>query len=528
MKKQRKKRAPVPDYVSPSQLTLEGFETPFEQKLNPKNRWVVLANIIPWDEICNLYLKHVGVSHTGRPPINPRVVIGSIIIKHICNLDDRETVDQISENVYMQYFLGYSSFTNQAPFDASLFVEFRKRLGFEQLNAINEKIISLRAKLDTLQINTDETNADDSDASKTGSPPSGNHSQSAQDEKQHPDAPTANKGRLLMDATACPQDIAYPTDLDLLSEAREKSEHLIDLLYDPDIHKEKPRTYRRIARKRYLNTAQKKSKSRKSIRAAVGSQLRYLKRNLRSINKLLDTYNQIPFVKEDYKYLLVINTVFQQQKEMYDKRTHRVDHRIVSIHQPHVRPIVRGKSQAKVEFGAKIHVSMIDGISLLDEISWEAFNEGSHMMDYIEKYKIRFGYYPKEVLADKIYCTRANRKALKLLGIKLLAKPLGRPSAVSNHVRPGERNSIEGKFGQAKTAYGLNRIHARLVETSESMIASIILVLNLVNLARVGVLCLFDNIIVSFSAKQLRYFRLLLNWRNENHNNLLLNFGLAA
>ncbi len=527
MTKQRKRRASAPDYVSPNQLTLEGFETPFEQALNPKNRWVTLANLIPWDEICNLYLKHVGVSNTGRPPINPRIVIGSVIIKHLCNIDDRETVDQISENVYMQYFLGYSSFTNQAPFDASLFVEFRKRLGFEQLNAINERIISLRANLATQQINTHEANAEGSDAPKTGSAPD-NHSQSAQDEKQHTDAPTINKGRLLMDATACPQDIAFPTDLNLLSDAREKSEYLIDLLYDPDFHKQKPRTYRRLARKRYLNTAQKKSKSRKTIRAAIGGQLQYLARNIKSINNLLDTYDQIPFENEDYKYLLVIGTVYQQQKEMHVKCTNRVDHRIVSIHQPHVRPIVRGKSQAKVEFGAKIHVSLIDGISLLDEINWEAFNEGSHMMDYIEKYKIRFGYYPKEVLADQIYCTRANRKALKLIDIKLLAKPLGRPPAVSNHVRPGERNPIEGKFGQAKTAYGLDRIHARLPETSESMIASIILVLNLVNLAGMGVLCLFDNVIVSFSAKYLRYFMLPSNWKNENRNNLILNFEPAA
>lgn len=504
MIKHRKKRASAPEYVSPNQLTLEGFETPFELSLNPKNRWVVLAHLIPWDEISNLYLKHVGVSSTGRPPINPRVVIGSVIIKHMCNLDDRETVDQISENVYMQYFLGYSSFTNQAPFDASLFVEFRKRLGSEQLNAINERIVSLKANFGTQQINTHECDAEDSDAPDSGSKP-GSHSQTAQDEKHDAEALTINKGRLLMDATACPQDIAFPTDLNLLSDARVKSEYLIDLLYDPDFHKQKPRTYRRAARKEYLKTAQKKSKSRKTIRVAVGKQLRYLARNLRSINRLLDTYDQIPFENGDYRYLLIINTVFEQQKEMYDKRTHRVDHRIVSIHQPHVRPIVRGKSQAKVEFGAKIHVSLIDGISFLDEISWEAFNEGSHMMSYIEKYKLRFGYYPKEVLADQIYCTRDNRKALKLLGITLIAKPLGRPPAVSNHVRPGERNPIEGKFGQAKTAYGLDRIRARLTGTSESMIASIILVLNLVKLARMGVLCLITKIKSSFSARRPKY-----------------------
>jgi transposase, IS5 family len=145
----RKKRAPTPVYVSPNQLSLDCFKTPFEQNLIRTNRWVVLANLIPWDEICGLYLKHVGVSITGRPPLSPRIVIGSIMIKHLGNLDDRETVDQISENMYMQYFLGYSSFTPEAPFDTSLFVEFRKRLGMENLNAINERIIALKTTLES-------------------------------------------------------------------------------------------------------------------------------------------------------------------------------------------------------------------------------------------------------------------------------------------------------------------------------------------------------------------------------------------
>ena len=126
------------------------------------------------------------------------------------------------------------------------------------------------------------------------------------------------------------------------------------------------------------------------------------------------------------------------------------------------------------------------------------------MMEYIEKYRNRFGFYPKEVLADQIYCNRINRAALKEKGIKLLAKPLGRPSAVQQHVSPGERNPIEGKFGQAKTAYGLNRVKARLRETSESWIASIILVLNLVKLAGEALPSLFAKMLLSFSALAIR------------------------
>ena len=311
---------------------------------------------------------------------------------------------------------------------------------------------------------------------------------------------------MIFDATTCPQDIAYPTDLNLLSEAREMTEKVIDMLHNPTLHKRKPRTYRVVARKRFLQTAQKKNKSRKEIRKAVGSQLRFLKSNLNSIEKLLDDHPTMPLAPKYLKYLMVINTLYDLQKQMYKSCSHSVDDRIVSIHQPHVRPIVRGKTQAKVEFGAKIHVSVIDGISFLDELSWDAFNEGSHMKDYVEQYRKRFGCYPRELLADQIYCNRVNRAALKEKGIKLLAKPLGRPSAVTVHVSPGERNPIEGKFGQAKTGYGLNRIKARLQGTSETWIACIILVLNLVKLAGASTLCLVINVVARFSARLSRKF----------------------
>lgn len=487
----KKKRAPSPSYVSPNQLYLDCFITPFDQKLVRTNRWVALADLIPWDEICGLYLKQVGINTTGRPPLSPRVIIGSIMIKHLLNLDDRETVAQISENMYMQYFIGYSSFTPEPPFDPSLFVDFRKRLGMDNVNAINEKIIALKTSFESG--GSIQKPAEDADQEKDNN------------DKQDGNPPSQeNKGKVIFDATACPQDIAFPTDLDLLSDAREKTEQLIDKIFDPSLHEKKPRTYRRVARRRYLLTAKKRNKSKNEIRKAVGSQLRFVRRNLNSINKLLDVCPAFPLKPKDRKYLLVINTLYDQQKYMHKNRVHSVDDRIVSIHQPHVRPIVRGKAQAKVEFGAKIHISVIDGITFLDEISWDAFNEGSHMKDYLEKYRNRFGFYPKEVLADQIYCTRPNRAMCKEKGTKLKAKPLGRPSAVPNHVSPGERNPVEGKFGQAKTAYGLNRIRARLQNTSESWIASIILVLNLVKLAGAALLCQIAKWLESFSAWSLR------------------------
>ena len=501
MQKASKRRASAPNFVSPSQLVLSGFETPFSQQLRQTNRWVVLASKIPWDEISNIYTKQVGISRTGRPPLNPRVVIGSLIIKHMCNLDDRETVAQIAENMYMQYFLGYSSFNPEPPFDASLFVEFRTRIGLEQINAINEKIHALSQGIETGKAESvparEETDKNTRDGGNIKQ-----ESQLSEPTSKPVDEVPILKGRVLFDATACPQDIAFPTDLGLLSEAREKSEQIIDEIYSKTLHLKKPRTYREEARKEFLKVAQKKNKKQSVIRKAVGKQLRYLSRNLKSIDKLLDRYKLFPLAPRQQKYLMVIHTLYQQQKEMFDGRKHTIEHRIVSIHQPHVRPIVRGKANAKVEFGSKIHISLVDGYVFLDELSWDAYNEGSHMMAYVEQYRRRFGYYPKEILADQIYCNRKNRKELKEKGIALLAKPLGRPPAVKKqHIRPGERNPVEGKFGQAKTAYGLANIKARLKETSESWIACIFLVLNLVKLAGVALLCLLVKIANwSFSA----------------------------
>lgn len=299
---------------------------------------------------------------------------------------------------------------------------------------------------------------------------------------------------MITDATACPQDITYPTDTKLIYACMEKSVLLIDRLYDKKLHKIKPRTDRGKYRKLFLRIAQNRNPRRNTIRKAVKELLTGLKNNIKSIHKLLNIRPQglTILTPKEYKYLLVIQTVYDQQKSMLANKSHKVADRIVSIHQPHIRPIVRGKLNAKVEFGAKIQLTLMNGFAFLDEFSWDAFNEGKCLLSSVEKYKQRWGYYPEIVLADKIYCNRENRKALKELKIVLKAKPLGRPKAgEQSSVSPGERNPIEGKFGQAKVKYGLNRIMARLDLTSKSWVACIVLVLNLVKLAQGSPLCTY-------------------------------------
>ncbi len=211
--------------------------------------------------------------------------------------------------------------------------------------------------------------------------------------------------------------------------------------------------------------------------------------------------------------LLVVTEVYRQQLWMYENESNRIDDRIVSITQPHIRPIVRGKAGKPVEFerggrcfasslsnhavGAKLSVSSFENYVFLDHLSWDNFNESGDLKSQIEEYKNYTGYYPSSVHVDKIYRTRANRAWCKERGIRLSGSPLGRkPKNISEESKKQAayderiRNIIEGKFGQAKRRYSLNCIMSKLPSTSETSIAIIFLVMNLSRLLR-QVNCLF-------------------------------------
>lgn len=502
MGKAIKNRASKQEYVSQRQLKLPGFDTPFDQHLDPTNRWVILAQNIPWDRLVNFYEKSVK-SNYGASRINGRIAIGSLIIKFMNDLSDREVLQAIQENIYMQYFLGLSSFHPQPLFDHSLLTEIRKRLPMEDLNQINEIIIKEWNK-----VQTDK----DQDKQNDQKPPIDPDQTKAEEKKNEADqVEITHEGTLLIDATACPQNIAYPTDINLLSESREILEGIIDDLHIESSKEKKPRTYRQIARKEYLKVAKSRKPSRKLIRVSIKKQLQYVRRNLRILDEYLDEQGLKVLGAKRLKQTMVIRNLYDQQSEMYKTQSHSVPDRIVNIHQPYVRPIVRGKQKAKVEFGAKIQLGLTNGLCYLDYFSWDAYNEGQYLKHSVEEYKRRSGKYPKEIAADQIYCTRENRKYLKELGITLKAKPLGRPKAMSNHVSPGERNPIEGKFGQAKIAYGLNLIKAKLSSTSATWIACIVIVLNLVKLAGASAY----SLLVTFLGEILS----CINMRSEKHNN---------
>ncbi len=459
----------------------EKFELPFEGKLSPNNRWVIMAELIPWDDFEEEYAKLFSIEK-GAPAKPFRMALGTLMIKEKLGISDRETIEQIRENPYLQYFIGLQSYQHSPPFDASMLVHFRKRIDGELINKINKEIVKREIDKSAKEVKK-------------------------KDFLQEKGEKIKNKGKLILDATCAPADIKYPTDLGILNQARIETERIIDNLYKPLRGKvrKKPRTSRKIARKEYLKVAKKRKVSYQERRKAIGKQLKYLKKNLGNIEELIQAGSDLKNLsKRQQNILETIHKVYEQQREMWENKTQSVPQRIVSLTQPHIRPIVRGKAGKPIEFGAKLSVSCVDNYVFLDKISWENFNESCHLKEQVEKYKETFGYYPESVHVDKIYRTRENRNWCKERGIRISGPKLGRPpknvsEEEKKQARLDEsfRNAIEGKFGQAKRRFSLNLVMTKLPETSETSIAITFLVVNLSKLLRQFLslfLCLFTNI----------------------------------
>lgn len=456
------------DYISEKQLSISEFKTPFNTSLLTDNRWIKLASIVPWETFANLYISLMNTSQ-GRPGISPRIVLGALIIKHKENLSDEKTILAIQENIYMQFFVGLEGFQTHKIFDPSLFVTIRKRIGKTAFDDLNTQLIkSLSHKKDV------------------------KNNLKKKEGENHP----PNSGKLQADATVADQYITFPTDAKLLNSSRKKLDEMIDKLYHYHDKKiVKPRTYKRTLDTAFLNYSKKKNKSKSIHRKMKRKLLESVNRNLNFVKNLLPDNTvlamgkQYPLSQKDIALLEIIKTLYEQQKQMYDTNTNTCKERIVSIYQAHVRPILRGKQNARVEFGAKLGVSLDNGFAYLNHLSWNAYHEGKDLINQVEQYFKIHGYYPDLVQVDKAYSTRENRKWLKERNIRITAPQLGRkPKKEINQYQKAkrkkeasERNHIEAKFGQGKNGYNLNKIRAKLKTTSESWVSCIFFVMNLIN-----------------------------------------------
>jgi len=433
-----------PMYKSKDRKTIPLFPElfPFGGKLDENNRWLRIADLIPWEELEDEYRQYF--SDRGRPATDAQLVIGLLLLKHMTGLSDEEVVLAVSENPYMQAFCGFREFVTDDILDPSTLSKMRERLGLEFFNELEKKTYKLLIDRKIIKA----------------------------------------KG-MLVDATVFPENIKYPNDVGLLNDVREWLVKNIKKI-GKSLGK-KYRTYCRTARKDYLNFSKKRKKTKKAIQKAKRQMLQYVRRN---IKQLKDGIEQVKAKGQRVKQniidrLQVGEKIYWQQLEMYKSKVNRIADRIVSFHRPYVRPIKRGKMGKSVEFGAKGALVHIGGFLFLDYFAHKAFSEDKLARHHLHVYQERFGKLPPYFVADKKYGTRENRNLLKEYEVRESFKPLGRRVKVERRDerwfkrKQKERNRIEGSIGNNKCNYESGCVKYSGEKGSELWVRAGILAMNL-------------------------------------------------
>lgn len=247
-------------------------------------------------------------SDTGNVAKPLRMALGALVIQTKFQYANCELVEQITENPYLQYFIGLHGYQEEAPFDAGTPVLFRKRISAEMLIELNE------------YLPTSKDDKNDSTPPSSGS--SGDNDTSKED---------TNEGTLTLDATCASANIRYPQDVSLLNEAREKLETVI-YRFCKSYGLPLPRRYKRRARKGYLAFAKSKKHSAKKIRKALRKQPGYAARDIRYLDEFMGS--GYAMADRETSLFLTIITLYEKQQYMYGNKTHSVEHLIVSISQP--------------------------------------------------------------------------------------------------------------------------------------------------------------------------------------------------
>lgn len=404
---------------------------PLGGSLNENNRWMKLSKLMPWKELDEVYSRYFS-SSMGRPAKDSRLMIGLLVAKHIKRVSDEVVVEEFMESPYIQAFCGHEMFvTNEAVMDPSLLSKQRKRLGKEFFEKFEKEVLGVLMENKIIR------------------------------PKDH-----------MLDATVIPANIEYPTDVKLVNRCREWLVKTIQVMRRAFKIKEKIRTYKRKARAVYVNFQRKRRRTKKLVRKVHKKMLQFTKRNIRQLMILLERYaKRLTRKKQEFvlNRLGVVLEIYRQQWGMWKGKTHQVKDRIVSLHLPHIRPMVRGKDGKDAEFGPKALLSWVNGFCFLDHFSFDAYNEAEKAEKSLKKHEERFGEWPKVSIGDGIFGNRANRQKLKELGIKSAFKPLGRPPTVSKAQKAWMRGKqklrngrMEGIIGHVKEHFGLDRINYRI------------------------------------------------------------------
>ena len=265
----------------------------------------------------------------------------------------------------------------------------------------------------------------------------------------------------------------YPTDSKLLWEGIEKAYKIMCGL-SGRLNLHRPRTKFLDVQKANLTYRKQRKHSKSQTRKMTRRLLELLAKILKEIRRM-ERENERGdelLTSREKNDIGIITKMFRQQKTHFQNKDCResIPDRIVSISKPYVRPIVRGKEVKSVEFGAKCNNILVDGMSFIEKLSFNAFSEGTRLQHCIKLHKRLFGVDVKKIGGDHGYAGTENRNWCKANGIQTSFVKRGRPYSEGNKKEKDfvrqelarvRATAMEGSFGTQKEHYSLKRVMVR-------------------------------------------------------------------
>jgi len=417
-------------------------------KLDDNHELVKISKAIDWTALSDKLAKFY-CPDNGRPTKPSRAKVGLLILKHLYRLSDDDLVDIIKRDLYAQYLCDVS-FSEAVKFiHSTTLVKFRKKIGLSGIKLIEEEVLNSLKRTKLL------------------------------------------KGRkLVCDTTVVPSNISYPTDISLLEKVRVKAVKYLEKA--KQFGADTCRTYKRTARKIFITYQKIRHHTIQSRRRAQKKILQFSQRNATQLKNALEKISQQAdnslskvkeqFLKEAQQFLDTASSIVEQQKNIYKKLP--VKERIVSVHQPHLRPMVRGKYPVEVEFGPKILLNLKNNFLFLEHLSFNNTSDSQLLNDSLKGYQERFGNLPTQLAADRGFWSKDNYQLAEDLKIKKIAiENKGKSSYLKG--KPFRerlrrlRCSIEAKISLGKRKYGLGRIRYTMPQGEEIWIRLGLMVMNL-------------------------------------------------
>ena len=389
-----------------------------------------IYSAIPWEKL----VESLGLRNQSKGPssiFSPRGKLALMFLKHYSACSDRKLIDQFNGNIHYQIFCD----TLLSP-----------GKGLKNYKIVSQIRCEISELLDIGELERVLM--------------------------EHWRPYMSNLNSVTCDATCYESHIRYPTDVKLLWESvywtyvqlHQNSKHFKLRM---------PRTKYRKWMPRYISYSKMRRKTKKKRRSLTRGLLRLLTKLDKELTNLEQLY---PSITESATHQYIqrrqtIQIVLSQQRDKFYKGI-RPKGAIISIDKPYLRPIVRGKEVKPVEFGAKVHKLQIDGISFIEHLSFDAYNESTRISQTLFKAQSLTHASVKLLGADAIYATNANRTLLTKKGIQTDFKLKGRPGRHHEHksqlakmITKERASKLEGSFGTDKEFFLLKKIRARTEKT---------------------------------------------------------------